>query len=68
MMFAIRNKRSKRWLYGTDFRYHPPHQRTDTDRVMIFPTWEIARLETIWRSCGKDYEIVAVKIEEVNEE
>lgn len=27
-MYAIRNKKTGLWLYGTDYRYNPPHQRT----------------------------------------
>lgn len=36
-MYAIRNKKTGLWLYGTDWRYTPPHQRTSEDRIQ---TWE----------------------------
>ena len=62
-MFAIRNKRSMKWLYGTDYRWHPPHQRTSEDKLLIFEDYEEAESQFRWRKCGKDYEVVAIRIE-----
>lgn len=62
-MFAIRNKRTGRWVYGTDYRYFPHRQRTSFDRALIFEDRESAELEFKVRSCCKDYEIVPVRLE-----
>ena len=64
-MWAIRNKRTKKWLYGTDYRYYPRHQRTSEDRVLTWETEEQAVREMKWRGCGKDYEAVPVRLEEL---
>lgn len=62
-MYAIRNKRSGRWLYGTNYCYFPRRQRTSHDRALIFEDRESAELEFKVRSCGKDYEIIPVRLE-----
>lgn len=68
MMYAIRNKKTKKWLFGTDRRYFPPHQLTADDRVLIFPDRKCAELEMTSRRCNKNYEAVAVQVTEVKEE
>lgn len=65
MMWAIRNKRTRKWLCGTDHRYSPAHQRTSKDNAMIFDSYELAQAEIRWRQCGRDYEAVPIRIEEV---
>lgn len=67
-MWAIRNKRTKKWLYGTDYSYcdGKPRQRTSFDRCMIFDSYETAVLEFRIRECGVNYELVLVKVEEGN--
>lgn len=67
MPYAIRNRRTKKWWYGTDYRYHPVHQRTDTERCMVFETHEIAKLTMMCRGCGRDYEVVKVEVKEEEE-
>ena len=62
-MFAIRNKRTGTWLYGTDYRYMPHKQRTSEDRAQTWETREDAEYEFRHRQCGKDYEVVPVRIE-----
>ena len=62
-MYAIRNKRTKKWLYGTDYRYSPPHQRTSKNKVCVFEDYKTAELEFKFRGCGNDYEIALIKIE-----
>lgn len=62
-MYAIRNKRTKKWMFGTDYRRFPPCQRTSEDRAMIFETYEDAQNEFRWRKCGKTYEIVPIRLE-----
>lgn len=64
-MWAIRNKRTKKWLYGTDFRHVPHTQRTSHEQVLTFEYLEEAEYQFKRRQCGKDYKIVAVRIEEV---
>lgn len=65
-MYAIKNKRNGKWLFGTDYRYHPPHQRTSTERVFTWDEKRTADNEFKGRKCGKDYIIVPVKIIEVD--
>ena len=62
-MYAIRNKKTRKWLYGTDYRYQPPHQRTAEDQAIVFESYEEARNQSRWRRCGKSYEIVPVRLE-----
>lgn len=65
-MWAIRNKRTKKWLYGTDFdRNGRPQQRTSFDMVMTWDEYKYAEMDFKWRRCGKDYEIVPIRIEVV---
>lgn len=75
-MYAIRNKRTGKWLYGTDYRY-PYHyhmagherpsrrQRTSNERVITWETRQQAEIELVTRRCGKDYEVVPVKLEAI---
>jgi hypothetical protein len=61
-MYAIRNKRTKRWLYGTDYRRCPPTQRTSHNEAITFEDWIDAEHQFRMRKCGKEYEIVKVKL------
>lgn len=66
-MYAIRNKKTKKYLYGTDYRYPHNHQMTSFDRCITFATFEDAVLQLRQRWCSdKLYEIVEVKLEVVN--
>jgi len=63
-MWAIRNKRTKKWLYGTNFdRNGRPYQLTSFDCVMTWDEYSGAEIEYRQRRCGKDYELVPIKIE-----
>ena len=62
-MYAIRNKRTKKWLYGTWHQDGRIVQRTSYDCAMIFNDDDTAQLEFEIRQCGKDYEIVPVRLE-----
>ena len=62
-MWAIRNKRTRKWLFGTWWQNGRVIQRTSDDMAMIFETEEYAKNEMRWRKCGKDYEAVPVRIE-----
>lgn len=63
MSYAIRSKRTKKWVYGTDYRYHPWHQRTSAEKALVFDDYKLAKLAFEARRCGKAYEIVPVRIE-----
>ena len=64
-MYAIRNKRTRKWLYGTDRSYADgkPRQRTSDFRAMLWEHYEDASLAFRLRGCGKDYEVVPVRLE-----
>jgi len=66
-MWAIRNKRTKKWVYGTDYRYWPHHQRTSENKALTFEDEEDAQYEMKHRQCGKDYEIVPVRLEVIEQ-
>ena len=55
--YAIRNKQTGRWVYGTDYRYHPHRQVTSEDRFIVYPTLEDAKQDFVFRRCGKNYQI-----------
>lgn len=61
-MWAIRNKKTMRWLYGTDYHHWPNRQRTSSSRAMIFCSKGQASFELKARGCGKDYEVVRVEL------
>ena len=62
-MWAIRNKRTRKWLYGTDYRHYPPTQRTSDNKALILETVEEAEYEMRHRKCGLSYEVVPVRLE-----
>ena len=64
-MYAIRNKRTKRWLYGTWHQDGRIVQRTATDKAMLFDDFSVAKAEFEIRRCGKNYEIVPVRLVEM---
>ena len=71
-MYAIRNKRTGKWLYGTIYRYNyhraghgrtSRRQRTSNERCMTWETRQQAEIELVARGCGEDYEVVPVRLE-----
>lgn len=62
-MWAIRNKRTGKWLFGTWWQNGRVIQRTSDDMAMTFETEEYAKNEMRYRRYGKDYEAVPVRIE-----
>lgn len=64
-MFAIQNQRTKKFLYGTDFRYSPPRQRTSFNQMRTYETASDALFDLTQRKCGKDYRVVCLKKIEV---
>lgn len=65
-MYAIRNKRTRKWLYGTWYQDGRNVQRTSFDKAMLFDDYETAQLEFRLRHCGKCYEIVPVRLEVID--
>lgn len=61
MPYAIQNQRTKKFVTGTDYRYHPPHQRTSEIVGLMFENEEIAMNAFKHRHCGKDYQIVEIE-------
>ena len=64
-MYAIRNNKTKEWLYGTDYNYSPNRQRTSLDQVAIFDSAYQAEFNYKQRQCGTEYEIVKVELKAV---
>lgn len=65
--YCIINKRTGLFVYGTDYRYNPPHQRTGMGRALTYPSREKAEMDFDHRQCGRDYKIVKVRMEVVND-
>lgn len=64
-MYAIKNRKTNKWVYGTDYRYHPHQQRTSYEALIVFSTYDDdAVREFNHRQCGKDYDIVPIMIVE----
>lgn len=66
-MYAIKNTRTKKWMYGTDFRRRPRTQRTSSEKAKLFDEEMDALSEFKFRECGKDYKVVQVELVEVPE-
>lgn len=64
-MYAIQNIKTGKFVYGTDFRYNPYHQRTSKDQMLTFATATDALNAYKRRCCGRDYRIVVLKTVEV---
>lgn len=55
-----------KFLYDTDYRYYPPHQRTSKTKMLTYSSIaEAAHDFWVKRKCGKDYRIVVLKSVEV---
>lgn len=67
MTWAIKNTKTGKWLYGTNFGYGRNTQNTSHNRVQTWETKELAEVEFRWRKCGKCYKVVQVEIVEVKE-
>lgn len=66
-MYAIQNKKTLEYVYGTDYRYNPPHQRTSLEQALTYSDLNDAIFNFIRRKCGNDYIIVKVKLERIAE-
>ena len=60
MMYAIYNKKQLKFLYGTDYRYSPPHQRTSYNRLLTYASREEAENDMCVRKCNKNYVVVGI--------
>ena len=60
-MFAIQNRRTGKFLFGTDYRYNPPRQRTSFDEMRTYPDLSYAVADYNNRRCGEDRRIVVLK-------
>jgi hypothetical protein len=60
-MFAIQNQRTGKFVYGTDYRYYPRHQRTDFERMLTYDEYRFAEWDFLSRECSKDYRIVELE-------
>jgi hypothetical protein len=68
VMYAIQNVKTGNFVCGTDYRYHPHHQRTSSHSAILYETRYFAEVDFRCRGCGKDYQIVPVKLVVVEEE
>ncbi|HAB6527660.1 TPA_asm: hypothetical protein GZU97_04025 [Listeria monocytogenes] len=63
MMYAIRHKRTKKFVYGTDKRYSKFRQRTSNEQALLFESYFIAHTAFNARQVShKLYEIVPVEL------
>lgn len=67
MSYAIKNERTGRFVYATDYGYHPPHQKTSRYRALLFEDYETADRVRKSRQCTSYYEVVPVIIMEDQE-
>lgn len=62
-MYAIIDKVSNQWIFGTDYREFPHVQRTSNDQALTYETYEYAEMDFRRRGCDENnYEIVKVKL------
>ncbi|EAH0474607.1 hypothetical protein D3Y91_06265 [Listeria monocytogenes] len=62
-MHAMRHKRTKKFIYGTDKRYSPFHQKTSNNQALLFENLFAANLAFRERKVSKKlYEIVTVEL------
>lgn len=66
-LFAIRNKRTKKLITGTDYRYNPPHQRTNPFLPPLLFTEATLYREVRHRMISsRYYEVVTINIEPIS--
>ncbi len=69
VMYAIQNVNTGKFVYGTDYRFSPPHQRTSKSKMVTYSSlYEAAHDFWIKRKCGKEYRIVKLKMPVVESE
>ena len=72
-MYAIRNKKTKEWVYGTDYQQFYPQtrmfkQRTSEHQALTYNDKEYAEIDMMSRRMSRDYEVVEVKLTIVDKE
>lgn len=60
-MYAIQNIKTGKFVYGTDYRHFPRHQRTSFEQMLTFEEYDFAESAFLSRGCGKDYRIVELE-------
>ena len=66
-MFMIQNIKTGKFVYGTDYRYNPPRQRTSHNKALTYDTKDHAKSDFMYRHCGKQYRVVCLKTIEVKQ-
>lgn len=61
-MYAIINKATGEWVFGTDYNYSPPKQRLSREHAVLFSDKEQAFFSFKKRRCNKKYEVVEVDL------
>ena len=61
-MFAIQNKRTAQFVFGTDYRFHPPRQRTSMNKLCTYESAAEANADRLNRRCGRDYVVVEIEV------
>lgn len=68
-MYAIQNIKSKKFVFGTDYRYFNKagkhSQRTSRNKMLTYDDFYSAAMDFRMRKCGRDYRIVVLKKVEV---
>ena len=66
-MYAIRNRKTKEWVYATDYRQFYPQTRmfkqiTSKHQALTYNDKEYAEIDLMSRRMPRDYEVVEVKL------
>lgn len=64
-MYAIKNIKTNQWVYGTDYRHNPHHQKTAYEQALTWENEVEINIDFKHRQCGKDYKIVEVELKEI---
>lgn len=65
-MYAIKNKRTGRYVYGTDRRRTVFTQLTSAEQALTYESRQRAETDMLLRKCGKDYSVVRVQLVEID--
>lgn len=63
--YAIQHKKTKKFVYATDFSMAIPIQRTSYNKAALWSDRELAEIDKKARKCGNLYQIVKIKMEVV---
>lgn len=61
-MYVIINAKTNEFVYGTDYNYSPPHQRTSDCEALLFDAFEAAAFSLLNRQCGREYKIAEIEM------